>query len=337
MSNRRIGVIGAGSWGTALADCLARNGHPVALWSHEADVASGIESDNRNDAYLPGVDLDPDLHASIDMQEVLEGAEIVVSVSPSEFVRDVMGRARLHLSGHPLLVSASKGLELGSDLRMSEVLLDVLGQEIAEGCVVLSGPSFAAELARRQPTAVTLASRSEDNAIAVQGLFQNEHFRLYTQSDVIGTELGGALKNVIALAAGISDGLGLGDNARAALLTRSLAEIGRLTHKLGGEPETLAGLAGVGDLILTCMGDLSRNRTVGLQIGRGQSLEDVLSGMRSVAEGVRTTKAAVDLAGGHGVEMPIAVAVYSILYENVEPRQALARLMAREPKPERWS
>jgi len=337
MSIRRIGVIGAGSWGTALADCLARNGHPVALWSHEADVASGIESDNRNDAYLPGVELDPGLHASIDMQEVLEGAEIVVSVSPSEFVRDVMGRARLHLSGHPLLVSASKGLELGSDLRMSEVLLDVLGQEIAEGCVVLSGPSFAAELARRQPTAVTLASRSEDNAIAVQGLFQNEHFRLYTQSDVIGTELGGALKNVIALAAGISDGLGLGDNARAALLTRSLAEIGRLTHKLGGEPETLAGLAGVGDLILTCMGDLSRNRTVGLQIGRGQSLEDVLSGMRSVAEGVRTTKAAVDLAGGHGVEMPIAVAVYSILYENVEPRQALARLMAREPKPERWS
>jgi glycerol-3-phosphate dehydrogenase (NAD(P)+) len=337
MSNRKIGVIGAGSWGTALADCLARNGHPVTLWSHELEVATRIESDRRNDVYLPGVDLDPTLHASSNLQIVLDGAEIIVSVSPSEFVRNVMEQARPHISGRPLLVSASKGLELGSDLRMSEVLLEVLGAELAEGCVVLSGPSFAVELARRQPTAVTLASRSEDNAVAVQGLFQNEHFRLYTQSDVIGTELGGSLKNVIALAAGISDGLGLGDNARAALLTRSLAEIRRLTHRLGGEPETLAGLAGVGDLILTCTGDLSRNRTVGLQIGRGQSLDEVLSGMISVAEGVRTTKAAVDLAESHGVEMPIAVAVYSILYEDVEPRQALARLMAREPKPERWS
>jgi len=337
MSNRKIGVIGAGSWGTALADCLARNGHPVTLWSHELEVATGIESDRRNDVYLPGVDLDPTLHASSNLQKVLDGAEIIVSVSPSEFVRNVMEQARPYISGRPLLVSASKGLELGSDLRMSEVLIEVLGAELAEGCVVLSGPSFAVELARRQPTAVTLASRSEDNAVAVQGLFQNEHFRLYTQSDVIGTELGGSLKNVIALAAGISDGLGLGDNARAALLTRSLAEIRRLTHKLGGEPETLAGLAGVGDLILTCTGDLSRNRTVGLQIGRGQSLDEVLSGMISVAEGVRTTKAAVDLAESHGVEMPIAVAVYSILYEDVEPRQALARLMAREPKPERWS
>ena len=337
MSKGKIGVVGAGSWGTALADCLARNGHPVTLWSHETEVASGIDSENRNDAYLPGVDLDPTLRASSNLQKVLEGAEIIVSVSPSEFVRPVMERAREHISGRPLLVSASKGLELGSDLRMSEVLLQVLGSELAEGCVVLSGPSFAAELARRLPTAVTLASRDEDKAVAVQDLFQNEHFRLYTQSDVIGTELGGSLKNVIALAAGISDGLGLGDNARAALLTRSLAEISRLTHKLGGEPETLSGLAGVGDLILTCTGDLSRNRTVGLQIGRGQSLSEVLSGMRSVAEGVRTTKAAVDLAGSHGVEMPIAVAVYSILYEDVEPRQALARLMAREPKPERWS
>jgi glycerol-3-phosphate dehydrogenase (NAD(P)+) len=337
MSNRKIGVLGAGSWGTALADCLARNGHPVILWSHETEVAAGIESDGRNDAYLPGVDLDPTLHASSSLQEVLEGAEVIISVSPSEFVRPVMERARDHIFGRPLLVSASKGLEIGSDLRMSEVLLEVLGAEIAAGCVVLSGPSFAAELARRLPTAVTLASRSEDNAVAVQGLFQNDHFRLYTQSDVIGTELGGSLKNVIALAAGISDGVGLGDNARAALLTRSLAEIRRLTHKLGGEPETLAGLAGVGDLILTCTGDLSRNRTVGLQIGRGQSLAEVLSGMRSVAEGVRTTRAAVDLAASHGVEMPIAVAVYSILYEDVEPRQALARLMAREPKPERWS
>ena len=338
MSSRRIGVIGAGSWGTALADCLSRNGHEVHLWSHEIEVANEIGNHHRNETYLPGVELDPRLEASHDLEDVLEAAEVVVSVSPSEFVRATMEKARSCLPARPgLLVSASKGLELGSDLRMSEVLLHVLGAEIAEGCVVLSGPSFAAELARQRPTAVTLASRSEENARAVQELFQNEHFRLYTQSDVIGTELGGALKNVIALAAGISDGLGLGHNARAALLTRSLAEIRRLTHRLGGEPETLAGLAGVGDLILTCTGDLSRNRTVGLEIGRGRKLEDVLSGMRSVAEGVRTTRAAVDLAARHGVEMPISEAVYSILYEEVEPQVALARLMARDPKPERWS
>ncbi|MCL7936794.1 MAG: NAD(P)-dependent glycerol-3-phosphate dehydrogenase [marine benthic group bacterium] len=338
MSSRRIGVIGAGSWGTALADCLSRNGHAVRLWSHEIEVADAIREQHRNEAYLPGVELDPRLEASPDLAEVLDRAEVVVSVSPSEFVRATMERARSCLPTDPfLLVSASKGLELDTDLRMSEVLLQVLGGEVAEGCVVLSGPSFAAELARQRPTAVTLASRSEEMAIATQELFQNEHFRLYTQSDVIGTELGGALKNVIALAAGISDGLGLGHNARAALLTRSLAEIRRLTHKLGGEPETLAGLAGVGDLILTCTGDLSRNRTVGIEIGRGRKLEEVLSGMRSVAEGVRTTRAAVDLAVRHGVEMPISEAVYSILYEDVEPRMALARLMAREPKPERWS
>ena len=337
MTNRRVAVIGAGSWGTALADCLARNGHRVRIWSHETEVADSITARHCNDAYLPGVELHGDLHATTDYSELLAGAEIVVSVSPSEFVRGTVEAARPFIEDAPLLVSASKGLELGTDLRMSEVLLQVLGAEIAEGCVVLSGPSFAAELARRQPTAVTLASRSEHNAIAVQGLFQNEHFRLYTQSDVIGTELGGALKNVIALAAGISDGLELGHNARAALLTRSLAEMRRLTQRLGGEPETLAGLAGVGDLILTCTGDLSRNRTVGLEIGRGRSLEEVLSGMRSVAEGVRTTRAALDLAGRHGVEMPIAEAVYSILFDGVEPKRALAQLMAREPKPERWS
>lgn len=337
MRSRGIAVIGAGSWGTALADCLARNGHRVRIWSHEAEVAESITTRRRNDAYLPGVELDDKLRATTDHAELLEDAEILVSVSPSEFVRGTVEAVRDRITGEPLLVSASKGLELGTDLRMSEVLLQVLGAEIAEGCVVLSGPSFAAELARRQPTAVTLASRSERNAIAVQELFQNEHFRLYTQSDVIGTELGGALKNVIALAAGISDGLELGHNARAALLTRSLAEMRRLTQRLGGEPETLAGLAGVGDLILTCTGDLSRNRTVGLEIGRGRSLDEVLSGMRSVAEGVRTTQAALDLAGRHGVEMPIAEAVYSILFEGVEPRRALALLMAREPKPERWS
>ncbi|MCL7972710.1 MAG: NAD(P)-dependent glycerol-3-phosphate dehydrogenase [marine benthic group bacterium] len=338
MENSRIAVLGAGSWGTALANVLASNGHATLLWAYEASVAEDIQTRRRNEKYLPDVELDSGLQATSDMRYALAEAGVVVSVSPSHVVRTVMGEASAHLGDRrPLLVSASKGLEIQSDLRMSEVLTDALGPEVAGGVVVLSGPSFAAELARRLPTAVTLASTSLENAVHVQRLFQNDHFRLYTQSDLIGTELGGALKNVIALAAGISDGLGLGTNARAALMTRGLAEIGRLAERLGGEGATLAGLAGVGDLILTCTGDLSRNRRVGLAVGRGEALSEVLSGMTAVAEGVRTTEAARDLAKRHGVEMPIVGAVYSILYEDVDPRRALALLMSREPKPERWS
>lgn len=338
MSPRRVGVLGAGSWGTALADVLARNGHDTALWAFETAVADDIRRHGRNETYLPGVDLDAALRVSPDIGEVVAGVDVLVSVSPSHHVRSVLQSAAPELAvPTPVIVSASKGIEIQTDLRMSEVVVDVLGEERAGGCVVLSGPSFAAELARRLPTAVTLASRSEANALLVQRLFQNDHFRLYTQSDLVGTELGGALKNVIALAAGISDGIGLGTNARAALMTRGLAEIGRLAERLGGEGATLAGLAGVGDLILTCTGDLSRNRQVGLAVGRGEDLEQVLAGMTAVAEGVRTTEAARDLARRHGVEMPIVDAVYSILYQDVDPREALALLMSREPKPERWS
>jgi len=334
----RIAVLGAGSWGTALANVVARNGHPTRLWAWEPAVAAEVNAHHRNDKYLSDVTLESSLEATADMAEALEGATVVVSVSPSHVVRSVMTEARSHIGTiRPLIVSASKGIEIRTDLRMSEVLAEVLGPETASDCVVLSGPSFAVELARRLPTAVTLASRDQAGAVRVQGLFQNEHFRLYTQSDLVGTELGGSLKNVIALAAGISDGLGLGTNARAALMTRGLAEIGRLAERLGGEGATLAGLAGVGDLILTCTGDLSRNRRVGLAVGRGEALEDVLAGMTAVAEGVRTTEAARDLAARHGVEMPIVEAVYSILYERVDPRRALALLMSREPKPERWS
>jgi len=333
-----IGVLGSGSWGTALADLLVRNGHAVRLWCFEAEVAETIDTARCNAKYLPGVALADGLHATTDIQEALRGAGTVLSVSPSHVVRGVLERAReIVAESRPLLVSASKGLETETGLRMSEVLAAVLGPTVADECVVLSGPSFAAELARRLPTAVTVASLSEENGRRVQALFQNEHFRIYTQTDVIGTELGGSLKNVIALAAGISDGLDLGNNARAALMTRGLAEIGRLAERLGGEGATLGGLAGVGDLVLTCTGDLSRNRRVGLAIGAGQSLEDVLAGMTAVAEGVRTTRAARDLATRYGVEMPIVEAVYSILFEDVEPERALARLMAREPKPERWS
>ncbi len=334
----RIAVLGAGSWGTALANVLASNGHATCLWAYEPAVAEDVRANCRNQKYLPDIDLESSLAVTADMAEALAGATVVVSVSPSHVVRPVMKEAGRHMSGkHPLLVSASKGIEIHTDLRMSQVLREVLGEEMSGKCVVLSGPSFAAELARRLPTAVTLASQDEESARRVQGLFQNDHFRLYTQADLIGTELGGALKNVIALAAGISDGLGLGTNARAALMTRGLAEIGRLAERLGGEGATLAGLAGVGDLILTCTGDLSRNRRVGLAVGRGERLEEILAGMTAVAEGVRTAEAARDLAARHGVEMPIVGAVYSILYENVDPRRALALLMSREPKPERWS
>ncbi len=338
MTTQRVAVLGAGSWGTALADVLARNGHTVSLSAFEPEVAGNINEHSRNEKYLPGVEVTPSLRATGDIGESVTGAEVIVSVSPSHVVRAVMEQARAFLGDEaPVIVSASKGLEIETDLRMSQVLVDVLGDEVAGSCVVLSGPSFAAELARRLPTAVALASRSERNALAVQGLFQNEHFRLYTQSDIVGTELGGSLKNVIALAAGISDGLGLGTNARAALMTRGLAEIGRLTDRLGGDSATLAGLAGMGDLVLTCTGELSRNRHVGLAVGKGQKLEDVLAGMTAVAEGVRTAKAARDLSRLEGVEMPIVEAVYSILYEDIDPRQALASLMSREPKPERWS
>jgi glycerol-3-phosphate dehydrogenase (NAD(P)+) len=335
--SHRIGVLGAGSWGTALADVLARNGHETRLWAWSSVLATNLRELRRNDRYLPGVTLHDDLQITDNLGETLAGTDTVLSVSPSHYVRDVLTAASPHIDPGARLISASKGLELDSDKRMSEVIAEVLPGEASSGVVVLSGPSFAAELARGLPTAVTLASRSAANAEAVQLMFQNDHFRLYTQSDVVGTELGGALKNVMAIAAGISDGLGLGANARAALLTRGLAEMSRVAERMGGQAVTLAGLAGMGDLVLTCTGDLSRNRRVGLALGEGRRLDDVLDEMDAVAEGVRTTRAARELAAELGVEMPIVDAVYSVLYEDVDPMQGLARLMAREPKPERWS
>lgn len=335
--SHRIAVLGAGSWGTALADVLARNGHDTRLWAWSAPLAEHLRERRRNDRYLPGVDLHDDLEVLDDLAATLAGADSVLSVSPSHYVRDVLTAAAPHIDPTARLISASKGLELDSDKRMSEVIEEVLPGEASAGVVVLSGPSFAAELARGLPTAVTLASRNAAHAEAVQLMFQNDHFRLYTQSDVVGTELGGALKNVMAIAAGISDGLGLGANARAALLTRGLAEMSRLAERMGGHAVTLSGLAGMGDLVLTCTGDLSRNRRVGLALGEGRRLADVLAEMDAVAEGVRTTRAARELAAELGVEMPIVDAVYSVLYEDVDPMEGLARLMAREPKPERWS
>lgn len=337
MTGREVGVLGAGSWGTALGHVLARNGHRPRLWSHDPAVASEIEERGRNPKYLPEIELDPAVSATGRMEAALEGAEAVISASPSHAVREVFVEARPHLAADALLVSGSKGIETETGLRMSQVLEEVLGEEAARAVVVFSGPSFAVEMARGLPTAVAAASGREERAKECQRLFQNDHLRVYTHTDVVGTELGGALKNVIALAAGISDGLELGTNARAALLTRGLAEMERLAVELGAERLTLAGLSGVGDLILTCTGDLSRNRRTGLALGRGRGVEEAVEQVGEVVEGVRTTRAARELAERHGVEMPIVAAVYSILYEGVDPRQALAKLMARAPKPERWS
>jgi glycerol-3-phosphate dehydrogenase (NAD(P)+) len=336
MTARRVAVLGAGAWGTALGDTVACNGHHVTLWAFEDAVAEQIRREATNERYLPGVELSPDLEVTSSFSAALENTEFVVSVSPSHAVRSVMEAAGPYLADQTI-VSASKGIEIGTDLRMSEVLADVLGSGVLERFVVLSGPSFAAELVRHLPTAVVAASASSRRAEEVQQLFQNRHFRVYTQPDVIGVELGGSLKNVIAVAAGISDGLELGSNARAALITRGLAEMTRLVCRLGGQEHTLAGLAGTGDLVLTCTGDLSRNRTFGLAIGAGREPKEVLDGMGSVVEGYRTTRAAHELAESLNVEMPIVDAVYSILYEGVGPQEALAMLMAREPKPERWS
>lgn len=334
---RRVTVVGAGSWGTALAGLLSKAGHDVRLWCLEADVAEQITHRSENETYLPGRKLPSDLRATADLAEAVAGAQVVVSVSPSQFVGTVMAEAAPHMAEDAQVVSASKGIEISTLRRMDQVLGDVLSPAQMEGFAVLSGPSFAKEVADEAPTAVVVASADEDAARAAQALFQTDYFRVYTNSDVIGVELGGALKNVIALAAGVAAGLGLAHNTRAALLTRGLAEMTRLGLAMGARASTFSGLAGMGDLVLTCTGELSRNRTVGFRLGQGEPLESILEDMTAVAEGVKTVQAVRDLAGKHGVEMPIAAEVYGMLVIGTEPRQALRTLMQRDPKPEEWS
>jgi glycerol-3-phosphate dehydrogenase (NAD(P)+) len=334
--SQRAAVIGAGSWGTALANLLARKGVETVLWSFEPDVAEAIEHEHQNPRYLEGVALDPRLRATGDMEEAVRGAACVVSVSPSHVVRQVMGKAARFIDPGALVVSASKGIENDTLKTMDEVLADVLDGDAAERTTYLSGPSFALEVGLEHPTAVTIASRSPEAALRAQELFQTAYFRVYTTGDVRGVELGGSLKNVIAIAAGVVDGLGFGNNTRAALITRGLAEITRLGVAAGADPQTFAGLAGMGDLILTCTGALSRNRSVGVELGRGRSLDDILGGMVMVAEGVRTTRSARDLARRLEIEMPIVDAMHAILFEGLPPHRALEALMGREPKAETW-
>lgn len=332
----KVAVLGAGAWGTALAKVLSERGHDVCLWSFETEVADAINERAEN-PYLAGVPLPKALRAQTELPAAVSDAEMVVSVSPSQVVRSVMSVAGPAMRPDALLVSASKGIELGSLLRMDQVLSELVEPDVMERFCVLSGPSFAREVGEGVPTAVVVASHDEAAAQSVQGAFQTPWFRVYTNLDVIGVELGGALKNVVALAAGMTAGLGYGHNTTAALMTRGLAEMTRLGVALGARQATFYGLAGMGDLVLTCTGSLSRNRTVGFRLGQGESLSDILGDMTAVAEGVKTASAVHDLAQRHGVEMPIAEQVYGIVEEGRSAADAVKALMLRDPKAEDWS
>lgn len=330
----RCAVIGAGAWGTALADLLARNGHDVLLWAYEPDVVDSVNLRHANPRFLSGAMLTPELRATADIGEAVAGAELVVCVAPSHVSRAVLRSAAGDLAPQATVVIASKGIERGTLALMS----DVAAEEFPDHPVVaLSGPSFAKEVAEQQPTAVVAASANAEAACTTQRAFSNATFRVYTHDDVVGVELGGALKNVVAIATGMAEGLGLGFNPRAALITRGLAEIARLGVALGAAPLTFAGLAGMGDLVLTCTGALSRNRALGIDIAKGATLDAALAARETVAEGVITTQSARALAEREGIEMPIVAAVHRILFERQSPRDAITELMTRELRAEQDS
>jgi glycerol-3-phosphate dehydrogenase (NAD(P)+) len=337
MGPLRIAVIGAGAWGTSLADLLASIGHEVTLWVLEEDLCARMRDGRENDVYLPGLVLQPALRLTSDLAEAASaGQDVLLSVVPSQFLARVWERLAPVVHEETLIVSATKGMDektLALPTALIENMLDARGANNPVVC--LSGPTFARELAERKPTAIVAASRDERAALRVQEGFSAPCLRVYTGKDPIGTQIGGALKNVIALAAGVTDGMALGCNTRAALIVRGLAEMSRLGEAMGGRADTLAGLAGMGDLVLTCTGDLSRNRTVGLRLGGGEKLSDILGSMKAVAEGVATAPAAVALGEKYHVEMPIAVQVNAVLFEDKDPREALRELMSRPLKAER--
>ena len=328
-----VAVLGAGSWGTTLANLLARKGQGVRLWAYEAEVVDSINREHRNTLFMPGIALDPGLRAFRDPVEAITGADVVLSVIPSHAVRSVVVRLAGSIPARMIVVSATKGIEPETLQLMSEVLEGTLP---SPRVAVLSGPSFAEEVCQDQPTAVVAASADLATAAEVQQIFATSRFRVYSNRDVVGVELGGALKNVIAIAAGILEGLGLGNNPRAALVTRGLAEMTRLGVAMGADPMTLAGLAGMGDLILTTTGALSRNRALGIALAQGQTLAAYTAAHRTVAEGVNTAKAAMLLAKKHGVELPITGQVCAVLFDGKSPTQGVTDLMERTLKPELW-
>ncbi len=331
---RRIAIIGAGGWGTALGIVAGRAGHEVRLWSRNAEVVASINDERVNSVYLAPHRIEGDVCATTDTSAALHDAEIVILAAPSHATRELLRRMASDVQPEMILVSATKGIEIETGQRISEVVRDVLGAGYAARFVCLSGPSFAQEVAVGQPTAVVAASADEHLSRTVQAALSFEHLRVYTNADMAGTELGGAVKNVIAVAAGMVSGLGLGANSIAALITRGLAEIVRLAVAQGAHVETLMGLAGLGDLVLTCTGGLSRNRFVGQELGRGRALTDILAGMHEVAEGVRTTRAVKLLADKQGVEMPITAQVHAVLYEGQSVRAAVEQLLTRPLKGE---
>ena len=333
-SNPKIGVVGAGSWGTALANLLASKGYAIDLWVFEKEIRDQILESAENSVFQPDVTLSSNLHPSNEIAEVVSAKDMVLVVVPSHVVRETTMKMADYLSKDAIIVSASKGIENKTHLTMIGVMRETLGEIPAHHLAVLSGPSFAREVARNLPTVVTVASKDTDIAARVQQAMATPYFRVYTSDDVTGVELGGSLKNVIAIAAGVIDGLELGLNTRAALITRGMTEIRRLGLKLGANPRTFTGLAGIGDLILTCTGDLSRNHTVGVKIGQGKKISDILSEMRMVAEGVKTARSVYNLSRKLGVDMPIFHEAYRIIYEDFSPKEAIYRLMTRDLKQE---
>lgn len=331
---KKVTVLGAGSWGTALAMVLTENGHETLIWSHRDDQAKEINERHTNEKYLPNIQLPENLAATSDLKTAVEHGEILVFAVPTKAIREVAGQVMNYLNKKVLIVHVSKGIEPDTLKRISEILEETLDPSVVEDIVVLSGPSHAEEVVLHHPTTITAACTNLRSAEKIQDLFMNHYFRVYTNTDVIGVELGGALKNVIALAAGISDGLNYGDNAKAALITRGLAEIARLGVRMGGNPFTFAGLTGMGDLIVTCTSVHSRNWKAGNMLGKGMKLDEVLEKMGMVVEGVRTTKAAYQLAEKYDVPMPITTVLYQVLFEGKEPKHAVDELMHRLKKRE---
>jgi len=326
----RVAVLGAGSWGTSLAIVLAENGHDTLLWSHRKEQANEINIQHTNAKYLPSTVLPKNLKATADIAEAVEHAEVIVMAVPTKGIRETCEKMLQTLNKKVLFVHVSKGIEPDTLMRISEIMHEEIPAKFIEDVVVLSGPSHAEEVVQHHPTTVASACENVASAERIQDLFMNQYFRVYTNEDVVGVEIGGALKNVIALAAGAVDGLGFGDNAKAALITRGLAEISRLGVKIGANPLTFAGLAGMGDLIVTCTSVHSRNWRAGNMLGKGLSLDEILDQMGMVVEGVRTTQAAHQLAEKYNVSMPISEALYSVLFEGKDPHKVVEELMLRE-------
>jgi len=330
---KRLAIIGGGAWGTALAIVLAPRFERVRLWVYEADVAQRLQAERQNDTYLPRCPIPANVSATSDLEAAVEDAEVVLSVMPSHHVRHIYSQMLPFLKESMVFVSATKGLEVGTILRMSEIVRSLVTKFPVQ-VAALSGPTFAKEVAQGEPTALVVASEDTELTRHVQAAFSGPTFRVYTSPDTIGIEIGGAIKNVIAIGSGVIHGMGFGHNVTAALVTRGLAEITRLAVAMGGRAQTLAGLAGLGDLVLTCTGELSRNRMVGIELARGRKLDEIVGSMRMVAEGIKTTDAAVELARCFGVEMPITEQMYQMLYHGVSPREAIRRLMERSLKEE---